>query len=384
MSRSADVTPLRQARRTPIQPLTADRLEAVAGLYEQVMRSGRTEAPAGLVDTFRRMFLEPPNHHPDNPSLVFEGRDGGIIGFLGVYNREVYFDGRSILMACSGQFVVRPDAREMAPGAFLLKQFLDGPQALSITDGATEPVSRVWQRLHGRIALAASLGWRRWLRPLGGASEVLRRARPQWGPLLAAGSPLRSLGDRALRRVFEGRLPAPPPASGWTEEPLTAVAMAEAWPAMVRGYRLHADYSPAYAGWLLREMAAVRQHGDFTARLLRSDDGRVRGWYAYYLSRTGRAEVMQIAATPGAAGAVVGHLLHDADRRGAVVVDGRVDGRLIEALWRHRARITYPAATFALVHARDRALLDAIHAGEGFLTRADGEWWTGFLEDFEE
>ncbi len=367
----------RAVRRQAIRPLAPADLAAVAGICERVMRSGRSEPSAGLVDCFRRFFLAAPGHDPEIPSLVYEDSTGRLTGFLGVQVRRIRFDGHPLRMACSGPHMMLPEARGPA-GVFLLRQFLQGPQDLSITDGATDEARRLWEHLGGQTALAPSLGWTRPLRPLGFAGEWLAKRRPALDHTVRFGRPLLRLADAAFRGLLHHRLRAQPVPAGLREEVLDAEAMAAAWPALSSGRRLRPDYDAPHLAWLLEEMAKVRSRGALMGHLVRTGEGAPRGWYLYYLSRRRIAHVVQLVAAERHAEQVLACLLADADRHGAVAVQGRLDSGLADPICRAGGWIHYRAPTLSLAHSRHLDVSHALHTGQACLTRADGEWWTGF------
>src|SRR5207247_8713019 len=57
---------------TPIRPLDRGDLDAVAGLYELVVRSGTVAPAPGLAEQFARTVLDHPWADDDLPSLVYE------------------------------------------------------------------------------------------------------------------------------------------------------------------------------------------------------------------------------------------------------------------------------------------------------------------------
>ena len=134
---------------TAIRPLERRDLPAVARLYERVARSGSSDPPPALVTYFERTLLDHPWYDAELPSLVYADRNGRIVGFLGVHARRLLLRDRPLRMVCSGQLVADPDAGAPGVGGLLLRKCLAGPQELTITDGATEAVRVLWQRLGG-------------------------------------------------------------------------------------------------------------------------------------------------------------------------------------------------------------------------------------------
>ncbi len=320
---------------TAIRPLNRADLPAVAALYEQVARSGGDVPAPGLERYFERLLFDAPWTDPEIPSLVHEDGNGAVVGFLASHVRRFVLDGDPIRVGCSGQLVAASDARHRAVGAFLMRAYLDGPQELSITDGATDTVRRIWERLGGQAAGLSCLGWTRVFRP--GAYARLRadergiasgaKAALLTSPL----APLDLLSSRSSRlRPEEPRGSA---------EPLTGASLVDALAQTAGRLRLRCDYDAGYFDWLLAEAAAVTARGELRARLARDDSGRVRGWFVYYLARDGISEVLQVAADERGADTVLDVLFDDAYAGGAAALRGRLEPRLQFALTARRCLI---------------------------------------------
>jgi hypothetical protein len=370
-------------RKQPIRPLTPGDVTEVTAILQQVFRSDRPAAPDQLADYVYRLCLEPPGYDPEIPSLVYEDARGRIAGFLRVSVQRMIFDGQPIRMACSGPFATLPEVRARGAGVFMLRHFLEGPQDLSITDGANNEGRYLWEQMGGQTVQAHSLDWIRLLRPAEFLSDFIARKRPALGPVVTVCRPLATLLDGAARGLLKKGVLRPAPVSDHlVEEALSPEAMAADWPLLSSRWRLRPDYDTSYLTWLLNEMSRVTSRGPLVGRQVRDVKGRLSGWYLYYLSPCGIAEVMQIVATENSADQILGCLLADADRRGATAVQGRLEAWLIDSLFRNHCRNYHRAPTLALVHARRSEVTSAVHAGQAFLTRADGEWWTGFTEQF--
>lgn len=355
-----------------IRPLTHADLPAVASLYERVARSGGATPPAPLEDYLARMTLDAVWAEPDIPSLVSEGADGQIVGFLGSYPRRLRVDGRALRVGCSGHLVADPG--QPGVGALLTRAYLRGPQDLTITDGATDLMRRMWRQLRGRVRTAPSFGWIRVLRPASAGAALLGdRGRAVPGPLRAAGAGVDALARRLPRT---GARPAPAPDPAVTAEPLTVDALLEQASAAPRHWRLHPDYDERYVTALFAELDAVAPvRGEVVRRLVRGASGRVLGWYVAFAPVGGIVQVQQLAALGPDPGPVLDHLIADADARGAAAVAGRLEPALADAV-RARRCLVRPSA-WALVDTDDTGVLAALDADDALLTRLDGEWWMG-------
>jgi hypothetical protein len=364
-----------------IRPLERDDIPQVASLYEHVARSGSRAAPRGLGAYFAETFLDHPWFDPEIPSLVYQEQNGTIAGFLGSSVRRLLFDGSPIRACVSGQVVTEPRIRSQAAGAFLMRACLEGPQDLTLTDGASTVVEHIWARLGGEAFQIACVGWLRVFRPALFAVDLaaIRRKRHALG---SANRSLARILDAATSRV-PGRLFRPPRSDALTE-PLTPRGLAEHIDEVAAWTSVRPDYDEAFLKWLFREMAAVTERGRLVCRLIRDPNRVVQGWYVYYLVPGRIGHVLQIAATEHGVETVVEHLLHDAWSGGAAALQGRLEAHLREPLARRRC-IFHGGGSLALVHSRDHRLLHAIQSGRSLLTRMEGEWWMGHhLQPFEE
>jgi hypothetical protein len=355
---------------TTIRAFSEQDLPAVTSLYEREIRSGSSLPPPGLADYFRRTFLEHPWADPEIPSLVFESVPGRVAGFLGSHARRFRFDDRLIRLACSGQLVTDPEARHEAAGAFLLREYMAGPQDVTITDGANEPARRIWERLGGETLHVPSIDWIRIFKPTAVGVEYATRERaPRLGDVLAP-----VLGTRPWRRQRS----RPP---GRVEE-LTPELLVDETRTLGAAFRLRPDYDVAFAQWLFRELKEVRSRGDLLCSLVRADGGRVLGWYVAYVRKGAVCDAVQVASGERATEAVLDHLFREAALRGAAAVRGRLERRLLPALSVRTRLLRYTGS--ALAHSRSHEIMHVLRSSSSLLTRLDGEWWMGHhLEPFD-
>jgi hypothetical protein len=361
-----------------IRPMERDDLDAVAELYERVVRSG-SQPSARLRSWFERMLFDHPWVDSEIPSLVAVDANGGLDGFLASHVRRLQIDDREGRLACSGQLVSDPDARRRAPGALLLKSYLDGPQDLTITDGATEVVRVMWERLGGELAHPQSIEWWQPLRPGSLAAALWARGRgrdrPPW-PLGALGRAAdAAVPTRRLSRVATvGTRPPDKEREPVQVEPLTADALVAELPDLAARLRLHPRYDLDFTAWLLDELASTRERGELRARLVRSEDRGVLGWFVYYLVPRGPSSVISVAAPDEPrTGAVLDALIDDARAGGAAGVHGRLEPRLAAPVAARGCLLRY--AGQALVHAHDPLIASLATSRHALLTRLEGEWW---------
>jgi hypothetical protein len=355
---------------TLIRPFARADAPEVAKLYELVMRSGRSDPPPGLARYFERILLDQPWADDEIPSLVYIDDDGSIVSFQGSSVRRARFDGRAIRIGCAGQLVAHPDVRHRAAGAKLLRAYLDGPQELTITDTANERTRQLWMLLGGEMVHLSCMGWVRILRPWVLAEWFLRERRGSWRR--PRGSRLLPLLDAATVRSI--RAAALPPTPDVTADRLTPPEVTENMNVLGDTLRLHLDYDERFLGWLFDELATVRALGELVGQLVRTRDGRVLGWYIYFLLPRGPARVLQVVGRDRDVGRVLDHLFYHAWSGGAAAVLGRVEPRLLEPLAGRRCLMHY-GPTASLAHSRDLEMIGAIASGRSLLTRLDSEWW---------
>ncbi len=359
-----------------IRDLRESDLPQVAQLWQRVFRHTAAAPPRSLLAYMQEVFFQNPWRDDELASLVCVSRDGTLAGFLGVLPRTMLFRGQPIRAAVSTQWMVNPDPRFALVGVELMRRFFDGPQDLSLTDGANDISARLWEGLGGQTALLYSMDWLRVLRPARWATGVLSQRKGL--RLLRAMHPLCRLAD-----AVAGRLPLGPwrtrPAAGLREE-ATVPAILNCWNGLSPRPALCPAYDPESIAWLLRMAAAKTVHGQLRRVLVRTEKGRAVGWFLYYLQPGGISRLVQLVADAGTAGQVLDHLFVDARAAGAAAVSGRLDPAHVQELSNHHCTFACKSRG-VLVHSRHAELLHAIHRGDSFLSRLDGEWWMRFGSD---
>ena len=105
----------------------------------------------------------------------------------------------------------------------------------------------------------------------------------------------------------------------------------------------------------------VRSRGTLIKHVVRGADGRVRGWYVYYLVPGGSHRCCRSAPT-NATQEMLDHLLRHAYDAGSAGIQGRLEGARQEPLAQRRA-LFHQSGFLVLIHAQDRAVSHAIQAG---------------------
>jgi hypothetical protein len=355
-----------------VRPFAEGDLTAVAAMWLRAFR--REGDPGEVARYFREVFLEGPGGGEGVRSLVHEDGRGGIGGFVGALPRAMLFEGRPLRAAVATQLMVDPGPRRAFVAFDLLRALFAGPQELTFSDGSNDASRAVWERTGGEVALLHCLEWTRVLRPAGYMQH--RLARRLGGPGALAGRPLCNAVDEIAALLPVGALR--PPRAALQEEELSAEAVL----ALLRrgAYALRPAYDAPPLAWLLRKAAETRGHGALRQRLCRDAQGAPAGWYVYYAKPGGVSKVLQLGGIQRAIAGVLGNLFADAFQQGSVAISGQAEPRFLRELSEAHARFACNGLG-VVVHSRRQEVLAAIHRGDAFLSRLDGEWWLRFAAD---
>lgn len=355
-----------------IRPLRREDVPELAELYREVDASDWRIPPAEVPEWLDRVLFDHPWVDPEIPTLVYVDDDGRLAGFVASHVRRMRFDGRPLRMAAAGPLIAHPRVRNRGVGALLWRAFLAGPQELTITDGASDEMRQIFERIGGHMLHPSCIAWARVYRPWRFAGDralhrtvaMRERVKPRLAPVWSA------LDRPTARAVPFFRPPAP---NGTTSEELTPELMLEHFGAITRRLRLVPDYDAPFLRWLFAELHHNRTWGEPVRRLVRGADGRAIGWYVYFLAPGEGCQVLQVAAHPLRTDAVLDDLLAHAVAHGAAAVQGRVEPHLLAPVAHRGAAFRYSPRS--LVHARSAELLGVLAAGQALLTRLEGEWW---------
>jgi hypothetical protein len=355
--------------------LPAD-IPAVADLFMRIFRSRGEAAPESLKIYFKELYFNSPWNDGTINSLVARRPDGTVAGFIGAMPRSMMLGEQEIRVVVAGNHMVDKGAREPFAGSNLLKRLLDGPQDLTFTDSANEISRRLWEKVGAATLLNYSLRWVRVLRPLSYSLSLTRMpsAVPALRALLA---PALSIGDGL------GRLFVPPPditAAGMlTARPLTASLIVSGFKNIAGSRPLRPVYESENVTWLLSMARAKEQFGELKALAISERDEPL-GWYLYYGHRGDTAQVLQVAARPESMMRVLNHLFVSAYAEGCTALMGMLDPRFIREYHAQKCIIVL-RDMYTVAHSRNRDVLRPLLAGEAFLSRLDGEWWTRLQGD---
>jgi Acetyltransferase (GNAT) domain len=367
---------------TGIRVLLRDDLFQVATLHSKVHARRDSELSSQAMQAyFREILFCNPWYDIDLPSWVYE-EDGNIIGVLGVIPRRMTLQGHPLRVAVGCQFFVDPDKRNSLAAFQLVQRYLEGSQDVTLADGANRVVRRFWQTLGGETLSLYNLHWVRPLRPARTVLALYSRfqsARSKNGMpsklVPYFGGPFCDLVDGLVAPLVPhpGR-----PSEELKAEQLDAATLLSCLSEFTVDYLLRPEYGARDLQWLFDHAAEKKRHGPLQRVLLRHTRRGVVGWYLYYLNSTGLSEVLQIGARQDSIDDVLDHLFEHARQRGAAALHGRMEPRFMQAL-SDRYCVFHGGASNVLFHTRNPAVKAALLAGDGFLTRLEGEWWLRFI-----
>jgi len=266
----------------------------VAELHRTVFDLADHNSPE-LLDAYRTyfhdVFMNNPWRDPAVGPLVHQDPTGKITGFLGVTPRRLRFKDQAVQLAVMSQFIVSEEARGL-PGMKLLSALFAGPQDLTIADEASTPVRVMWEGLGGHTSIAHSMRWFYALRPSQFGLMVLKKLDrlPAFGLRFAA--PMARAMDTLCARFL--KFPYRPEEPYLKGEEMTAENLLSCLAGLGGKDWLKPDYDASTMDWTLRRAAHLRRSGDFKQVLVRSENGKVAGWYLYYLNHHGVSQVLQV------------------------------------------------------------------------------------------
>ena len=352
-----------------IRSLRQDDLPQVVALYRSDLAVPNFADEVELRTAFEQVFLGKPLSDPSIPSLVFEGSDGEILGFIGSLVHQMRFGERSLRLACSSSLVASPRARRFGAGGLLLRKYLAGPQDLTMTDTAGSATEQMWKRLGGSKYHLGSVTWLHVIHPLRAAVglKLWHLGRHQRLPLVR---PL----CRPLDAVFSrsGNTDGTREAGKYTEEELSPQLLIDHLRLGHQPFHLWPDHDAGSLGLLFDHIARSRSNGQLVKKFVRDARGQPLGWYIASLLPSDICRVLGLAATPGSEELLFRHVLRRAKDLNAAAVAGRVEPWLLEVF--PKRMMMFSRVRF-LFHSRDEGICDAVRSGKAMLTGLESDIW---------
>jgi hypothetical protein len=358
---------------TNVRAFTEEHVPEVSELHRKVFQTAAhpsVEVAAEYRAYFEEVFLKPSVWGRESGSLVYcEG--GRVVGFLGMGQRPVVWNGERLLAGVSSQFMVEPGCRGR-PGVELLRAFFQGPHDISIADESSASARRLWEAMGGVTSLVHSEQWVCPLRPFRLAASLAAGAGGAKAVLARFGRPAAFALD-ALARCIPGHPAGAAPSTLMGEdldpEKLSSCISELALP-------LRPGYNPPQIRWLLDRARNMKARGRLRKVLLRSEEGQPAGWYIYHANPRGFSDVLELFAVRGNTEAVIDHMVSSAREQGLPALRGRTEPALLDALaGRKWPRFGGP---WVQVHSRRPELSAAFQRGDAFFSRLDGEWCMHF------
>lgn len=365
-----------------VRPFEAADAEAVAAMFQRMLRKRRAPPPAALAAYMRDFYLETPERGDGIASLVHVDDAGRVSGFVGVHALPMTLDGRRLRAAVCGSLMADgTDGHDRDPmaGARLLKAFIDGPQDLSFSETANAVSTRLWTRLRGVVLPQYSLDWVRVIRPAGFAVELATGRAGPMHLLKPAAAAFDALFRRSMKpgdRRWTAAMPGGTPKAARVSD-VDRTGFAALLEPLTQQFSLRPAWRDMPLDKMLADAAARSDLGNLVFCRVAAPTGAAIGAFAYHARPGGIGRVLQVLARPGQAGAVVDSLVDDAARRGLCGLRGRIQPVLLEAMLTRRIAFVPVAST--VVHAREGEILRALTGSQAFLNGLAGENWSRLI-----
>lgn len=357
----------------PVRAFLESDLAQVVDLYWNYMRRREGSAPQGLRSSFQRLYFANPWTATEKHSIVYEGANGKIVGFLGIICRQMCACGEPVRVAFGGNFVVHPVGRSQLAGPRLLGTYLALKFDLWQTDSANDTSRQLLEGLGFRTIPALSIHWARPLRPSRYAVRTLSRSM----------SPMASASLRTLASPFcsvadyvASKLPANPfgqKKSHLLGAEADAETLLQCFAEFRKGYSMWPEYDPESLQWLLGFMDRNSARGTLRKVVLRDQTHKIVGWYIYYVKPGAVGEVAQVGGKKKSIKAILDHLFYDAWEHGLIALHGVVPNRMM-ADFSDKGCFFSCRGGWTVAKARKPELMDLLERGDVCFSRLDGEW----------
>jgi|SRR5579872_511731 len=357
--------------RMPLRPLAEADISQVADLYWKYLRLRKGPAPPGVRAVLRELCFESPFVDNVVHPIVFEAEDGRIGGFSGGMVRKMSVCGQTIRATFGGSLVFHPDFRSGRIAPRLVETFFAQDSDLKIVDSANNAGRKILLKNGFRVVPALNIHW---IRPLRPTQYALYGASRFGGSFLSAAlslsKPLCRLADSIAAHGGFGL--SDRPESGLRAVELDAATLLQCLHEFRNGYSLWCEYDLSTLQWLLAFMQRRAARGVLRKILLRDDDGKIVGWYIYYVRPGSIGEVVQLSGRPNSTKAILDHLFQDAMQQGVIGLHGLVEMRRMADFSDKHCFFTCRGG-WTMARSSYPELMDYLDR-DAFFTRLDGEW----------
>ncbi len=350
-------------------------LDEVVAQYRSIADGAAHRPLAEVTAKLRAMMLDQPSFPDDAPhSLVHEGSDGRIVGFMGVIPRKWQIGERTVVGATTTGFVVdaeHPDS--LVSALWLARGSISQGQDFSFVDRPTPTVVQIFGKVGAEILPGHGYNFRLPLR----RNEVMRlqlreRVRyRRWWPAVAPLDPV----ARKVAEALDARQPrefGDDESSSLQLEPATAQTLFETRRALATYYGPCLVDDEALCRWQYDYMATYGSRGDFRWTIARAK-GKPVGWILYYVRDDQPSEVTSIIALPKYKTALVAALLRATYDDGCTALIGTVGAAMAHELIEVGAIID--SCDRIQVRTRDPEIMNAFRSNRAVITGLEGEVW---------
>lgn len=349
-------------------------MEQVVELHRQGF--GEKGPREELRDFLTEIFFGHPWLDEDLPSLAYVGKEGALVGCLGVMPRPMLLNDRPIRAVVTHDFIVAPGQRGGLASIQLMRAMIRAGPELTMADG-NEAARRICEALGSRTVMSRSQRWLRVLKPTGLGVHLLER----WmnggrvaSRVTRALAGMAAAPDAILQRV--PRLPSHVPSVDGDDAETTPRELRDLLQRHTSHLTLRPLYTEATLTWLLRTLKGTRIRQRLKTGVVRDGDEAI-GWYVYYSRRGGVGRVLQLGAAPGAHARVLDHLFASGAHEGNVGLSGQSDPAWNDAL--EEASCAFrPGSSWFLVHTSNPEIERALNGPDAFISRLEGEAWLHF------
>jgi len=356
-----------------VRPLAESDLSQVTDLYWRYMRQKDGAAPPTLLTTFKELYFSNPFVDHSAPPLVYEGKDGKIVGFLGILIRKMSLNGQTLRVALGGNLVVHPDARSQLAAPRLLGTYMSGKHDMWMTDSANDLSRKLIERLGFRVIPAMNIHWVRPLRPAHYAVHALSRATESsaMAALKLASKPFCALADGLAAKVSFSPFYQPKPKLHGAD--LDAETLFQCLTESRKEYAVGPEYDAVWLRWLLHFMESRPARGKLRKIVVRDSKNQIVGWYIYFVKKGAIGEVVQVGGQRKATGDILDHLFYDAWEQGVIGLHGVVQSRQMPDFSDNGCLFTCRGG-WTMAYSKNTELISRLERGDVFFSRLDGEW----------